>query len=234
MGILVAVLRAGIFHYEKEDVLFASFYGILGLIAGGKLLYLLTNISWIIRNFFAIISNAEYLTALMKGGFVFYGGFIGAMAGIFIYARQYKLLALNLMEIILPAVPLIHAFGRVGCFCAGCCYGIPIKEPWGLYFLNSQLAPHDLPLFPVQLLEAACNLVIFFIMVYRYRRRRTRGEALCFYLFTYGTLRFVLEFLRYDRERGFLLGLSTSQWISILLVLAALFLRKRIKREPQG
>lgn len=229
LGVLVALFRSNIFSYKKEDVLYASFYGILGLIAGGKLLYLLTNIRWIVQNFSRIVSNTEYMAALVKGGFVYYGGFLGAIAGVYIYARQYKLSAVTLVEIIIPAVPLIHAFGRIGCFCAGCCYGIPMDPPLGVYFLNSEIAPHDMALFPVQLLEAACNLILFLILTVVYRNRRTRGEAFCFYLFAYGILRFLLEFLRYDAERGFLLGISTSQWISVLLVLAAVFLRKRIK-----
>lgn len=231
LGVLVAVFRAGIFQYKKEDVLFAAIYGILGLIVGGKLLFLLTNINGIIQNFREIIGNKEYMLALMQGGFVFYGGFLGAVAGIVIYARQYRLSAAVLIEIIIPAVPLVHALGRIGCFCAGCCYGIPMEPPLGVYFHPAGAAPSHVALFPVQLLEAGCNLVLFGIMAYRYRNRQTGGEAFCFYLMAYGVLRFLLEFIRYDAERGFLLGMSTSQWISIILVLFAVYLGMKCKKR---
>lgn len=229
LGILVALFRSKIFLYKKEDVLFASFYGLIGLIVGGKILFFISNASWIIKNFTVIISDIEYMKALMQGGFVFYGGFFGAVAGIVIYARQYKLEAVKLIEIMIPSVPLIHTIGRVGCFCAGCCYGLPMDAPWGVYFSKSEMAPHDEALFPVQLLEAACNLILCFWMLYRYHNKQTKGEAFCFYIFSYGVIRFFLEFLRYDMQRGSLLGMSTSQWVSILLILTAIIVKKRKK-----
>ena len=89
LGIIVALLRAGIYQYKKEDVLFASFYGIIGLIVGGKMLYLITVIPFLVENFQQVIRSREILQALMTGGFVFYGGLFGALAGIWIYVKQY-------------------------------------------------------------------------------------------------------------------------------------------------
>lgn len=228
LGILAAFFRAKIYNCPREDVLYASFYGILGLIAGGKLLFLMTNLPWILKHAKEILENREILSALLTGGFVFYGGVLGAAAGVCLYAKQYRLRTGMLLEILVPSVPLIHALGRVGCFCAGCCYGLPMDPPWGIYFVNSLSAPRDISFFPVQLLEAGCNLVIFLCLKVRYKSKKTKGEASCFYLLSYGILRFVLEFLRADPERGFFLGLSTSQWISIALVASVPFIRKRI------
>lgn len=218
LGILAALWRAKLFCCKKEDALFASFYGILGLIAGGKLLFLLTKLPELMANWTQVIENPAAWMGLMSGGFVFYGGLFGAIGGICLYAKQYHLKVRMLLELLIPVVPLVHALGRVGCFCAGCCYGIPMDPPWGVYFIHSLSAPHDQAFFPVQLLEAACNLVLFFLLMLRYAKKRTKGEAACCYLLSYSVLRFGLEFLRADVQRGIWGGLSTSQWISLLLI----------------
>lgn len=230
VGILVALIRKEMYKGQREDILFASFYGILGVIAGGKILYLLTIAPALIKNFREIFSDMNHIKALLAGGFVFYGGFLGALGGIFLYAKQYKLDAVALIERIAPSVPLIHAFGRIGCFCAGCCYGRPFSAPVGILFLASDIAPRDVHLFPVQLVEAGCCLIIFLIMYFKYSKRETRGEALAFYMLGYGVIRFGLEFLRYDRERGFVLGLSVSQWISIAIIAAAGMIFFRVRK----
>lgn len=222
LGIFVAVLRAKYYCYSKEDILFASFYGILGVIVGGKILYLITIMPILWKNLSTILNNLEIIKALMTGGFVFYGGLFGGLAGITIYAVQYKLNITGLIETIVPSVPLIHAFGRLGCFCAGCCYGKPFPAPFGMVFRASQIAPHDISLFPVQLVEAGCNLLLFIIILLYFRKKKTSGEITAFYMAGYGIIRFGLEFLRYDRDRGFLFGISVSQWISIGVVIAAI------------
>ncbi|MFP3154396.1 prolipoprotein diacylglyceryl transferase [Lachnospiraceae bacterium ZAX-1] len=222
-GICVAFWRTEIYGYKKEDVLFASIYGVFFAIVGGKILYLFTILPFIMKNFQLIISSIHNIQILMVGGFVFYGGLLGAFVGIFIYTKQYKLDTGKMIEIMAPSFPLIHAFGRVGCFCAGCCYGKPFHDPIGLYFTKSQIAPHDVSLFPIQLLEALCNLLLFAIMAILFRKKETKGQAIAVYLCSYAILRFGLEFMRYDMERGFLLGFSTSQWISVLVLLAFAF-----------
>lgn len=231
LGIWTALWRAKLFCCKKEDALFASFYGILGLAAGGKLLYLLTELPWLVDNWKQVMENPAIWSGLMSGGFVFYGGLFGAVGGICLYAKQYHLKVRMLLEVLVPVVPLVHAFGRVGCFCAGCCYGIPLKPPWGVYFVQSLSAPHDQSFFPVQLLEAACNLALFFLLMCRYAKRRTNGEAACCYILSYSILRFGLEFLRADAQRGIWGGLSTSQWISLMAIILTLLLAWFKKRR---
>ena len=229
LGIIVALLRAGIYQYKKEDVLFASFYGIIGLIVGGKMLYLITVIPFLVENFQQVIRSREILQALMTGGFVFYGGLFGALAGIWIYVKQYHLTMLGLLEIIIPSVPLIHGFGRIGCFCAGCCYGKEFPEPIGMVFRNSVVAPNDIPLFPVQLAEAAGNIIIFSILILIYRKRKTNGQLTAIYLIGYSIMRFLLEYMRADTERGIWFGISTSQWISVGILAAGILIWKNRK-----
>lgn len=234
LGILVGVLRAGIYGNVREDVLFASLYGILGLVAGGKLLYLVTVIPALWGRLPEVLGDAETLQALLGGGFVFYGGFLGALAGIRIYTGQYRLDFLTMLENLALSIPLIHGFGRLGCFCAGCCYGIPVREPFGIAFEHSIAAPCFVPLFPVQLVEAAGNFVLFAALLIVFRGKRTRGQLTAAYMACYSVLRFFLEFVRADADRGIWFGISTSQWIGIGIFAAGIRVAAKAKTSEKG
>ncbi|MGI5891324.1 MAG: prolipoprotein diacylglyceryl transferase [Bacillota bacterium] len=215
-GLLVAILRAKINGIAKEDILYAFLYGLIGVFAGAKLLYILPRLSWMVQNKYHFL---EDLYSLLVGGFVFYGGLIGGLLLLIIYIRSYKIPMWPLFDSIIPSIPLIHAMGRVGCFFAGCCYGIPAAPPWGVLFNNSLIAPHGIYLLPVQLIEAAINVVIFIFIVFYSRQKRKEGNILGIYLLCYAIQRFFLEFLRFDfMERGMLGILSTSQWISLIMI----------------
>ncbi len=115
---------------------------------------------------------------------------------------------------------LFHIFGRIGCFLGGCCYGLP--SAWGVVYRYSPVAEaNGLVRFPVQLVEAAWNLVLFLLLAWLQRR----GSPICCPCIwsSIPPARFLLEFFRGDAYRGILLGLSTSQWISLFLFPAALY-----------
>nr|WP_122012957.1 prolipoprotein diacylglyceryl transferase [Maliibacterium massiliense] len=239
LGVGIAMLRARRTRVKAEDVLFCATYTGLGAFIGAKLLYWITVLPQIIENAGQIFSSWESVGALFSYGFVFYGGLIGGLIGMFIYLRQYKVPVWDMVDLLIPSVPLMHAIGRVGCFMVGCCYGRPMDPPWGLYFNNSPVAPHNVALFPIQLLEAGMNLVLFIGLMLYMRKARKAGRVLGVYLICYAVERFILEFFRYDAIRGFLLGVSTSQWISILLVPVGLFFYlypfgRRTKRQKQA
>jgi phosphatidylglycerol:prolipoprotein diacylglycerol transferase len=233
-GLMIAAgVAAGVFvawrfpckrGIPRQDVLFACCYAGIGALVGAKLLYLAVTLPQIL-----LVPDPPPLSwglvqALFSGGFIFYGGVLGGLLGIYVYCRRYKLGFLKLTEILIPSVPLAHAVGRIGCFFAGCCYGRPMDPPWGLFFREDSFALPGVALFPVQLFESALNLVLFAVLFIFSRRERRAGSVLGFYLVGYGVERFALEFFRYDAIRGVFLGLSTSQWISLLLVPAGIFL----------
>lgn len=217
----------------RQDILFASCFAGIGAFAGAKLLYLAITIPQLLQMATPPAFSWELVTTLFSYGFVFYGGAIGGLLGIFIYARKYKINFFNLSEILIPSIPLIHAIGRLGCFCAGCCYGRPMDPPWGVLFRTDSVALQGITLFPIQLLESALNLVLFVGLFAYSRKERFNGQILGFYFIGYGIERFVLEYFRYDEVRGFILGLSTSQWISLLLIPIGLFLLFRHKMKRQ-
>lgn len=223
VGIFIGTIIA-IFHFSKffglskQDIFFSILYGIIGLGVGGKLLYLLTNIPFLIENYQTLnLWNA--FIQMLQGGFVFYGGLIGGFAGIYIYSKQFKISFKSLCLILLPVVPLVHSIGRIGCLLAGCCYGMEYHGFGAITFHNSFLAPNNIPLFPMQIVESICNFIIFIILLLTYKRFIKTTKTIGLYCILYGIVRFVLEFFRGDLIRGIYFSLSTSQWISIVLII---------------
>lgn len=201
---------------------------VVGVLIGSHILYAITKIDVLIEwltnwgkyttSFDDFISNIGYVF----GGSVFYGGLLGGMAAGLIYGKIKKLDMDEYSDICAPMVPLFHFFGRIGCFFGGCCYGI--ESSFGFTVHGNELNPsvNDVQRFPVQLLEAGLNLLLFFLLAYLLRKDRHKGKLFAFYLIIYSVIRFFDEFLRGDTYRGFLFGLSTSQIISILLFIGAI------------
>ncbi|WP_343208200.1 prolipoprotein diacylglyceryl transferase [Anaerolentibacter hominis] len=221
LGVLAAYLRAGIYRTAGQDVLFAFLMGIVGVIIGAKLFYIVTILPQLAAVLQAGLSLTEVF-GMLSAGFVFYGGLFGGGAAVFLYCRKYKLPFLNMLELILPSVPLIHSLGRIGCFCAGCCYGIPYEGAVGVRFPEAGIAPSGTDLFPVQLLESLLLFLLAASLFWYGRKKRKPGRILGFYCFGYGLIRLVTETFRGDQIRGFLWIFSTSQWISFLLIVAGI------------
>lgn len=225
LGLIVAsvvgALQVKRFGKDINDmILLAAMGGLCGMV-GAKALYLI--VSW--RDIdLTKITDLSYINSLMGGGFVFYGGLIGGGFGLLLGRRLFHLSDLSgYLSICIPCVPLAHGFGRLGCSAAGCCYGIPFNSAFSVIYHNSPFAPNGVPLFPIQLTEAVGNfLITAILLLYVDVLKRNRGVFL--YIFLYAPMRFALEFFRYDEERGHIGILSVSQWVSILLVLAAALL----------
>ena len=138
--------------------------------------------------------------------------------------------ALEITDAASPGLALGHALGRIGCFLAGCCWGIPAPEPWGIALPQALAAPRGVPLLPVPLYEAAGNaLLCAGLLLYRKKKpRRTPGSSTGLYLSAYAVLRFLLEFLRGDEARGRWGALSAGQWNALAALLVGLWLLVRI------
>ncbi len=216
IAIAVALLRTKRKGLVTMDVLHIGLLCVAFGIVGAKILYLIVSIPEIIEAFQHPIS----LMSFLSGGMVFYGGFIGGLAALVWYVRKYKLDILAYMDLYVPSVALAHAFGRVGCFLAGCCYGIPFEN--GVVFHDAVSAPNGVPVLPVQLIEAGINALLFIALVIVSNKTKIKGRTTGVYFISYSIIRFALEFFRGDLERGVYGGISTSQIISILLFLAGL------------
>lgn len=198
-----------------EDAVIIGTTGLGCGMVGAKLLYI-----------FVTFTPAELLKIvidgktglLLRGGFVFYGGLIAGVLGAVLGARLAKEKLSRFENVLIKAIPLSHAFGRVGCFFAGCCYGKPTESAFSVVYQNPiSDAPRGVPLMPVQLYEAAFDLVLFAVFWAIDKKYPKNHMLLPLYLILYSIERFLMEFLRYDAVRGGIFGLSTSQWISLLL-----------------
>lgn len=210
-------------HFQWDDIVLSEAYFALGGIIGGKLLYLITTLSTIPWG----QMDATIFHQLMAGGFVFYGALIGAIIAVFIGAKIHHLPILNIGKEYLYLIPFMHAFGRLGCHFAGCCYGVPYDGIFSVTYGKDAFAPQDVSLFPIQLLEAICLLGIsgWLYMLPKYK------NSLIHYLCLYAIIRFLLEFFRGDVARGSYLIFSTSQWISIIILIILLVTRRNKKMD---
>ncbi|MCF0229276.1 MAG: prolipoprotein diacylglyceryl transferase [Parasporobacterium sp.] len=159
---------------------------------------------------------------IVTGGIVFYGALIGGVLGALLGGIIARDDIRNYVDVIVPVLPVGHALGRIGCFCAGCCYGRPTEGPLGVvYTAAAGGAPAGIPLLPVQLFEAAADIIIAVILLTVSAKTRSKYLTAIMYCMMYSVVRFILEYYRYDSIRGIAGGLSTSQWISIVLFAAA-------------
>lgn len=233
IGIFLAVSVAWLLARKKEniesyDVIYAAVFAAVGAIGGAKLLFVIVNLGH-------IIAGRITLLQAFQGGFVFYGGLIGGIVGLLFYVKKFKLDAWTFFDLFATVLPLGHSIGRVGCFLGGCCYGMKYDGPLHVIYPESiGNTPVGVPLFPVQLVEAALLVLLFVVLVIIYKKNPKPATQVLTYGFVYSLMRFVLEFLRGDKERGFLLGMSTSQLISLLFafaLIAILIIRNKKSKE---
>lgn len=190
------------------------------------------------------------------GGLTYYGGLILALITAWFFAKRQKWPKLKLADIGAPVISLGLVFGRLGCFLAGCCFGKVTDMPWGIrfpqysdawkrhreLFYDQLVAQHkeigewlSLPVHPTQLYELFGALIIFIYLWFTRKKVLYAGQKIATFLISYGILRFIIEIWRDDDRGGVLL--STSQWISIPMVILGIILvihgRKKLKTKNE-
>lgn len=234
-ALLLSLFNCKYSKLNRYDLIECAAFIFIGAVVGAKGLYLLVDFDSVVELFREQGVNSNTLLMSLQGGFVFYGGFIGGLIAIILYAKSQKKSVWLYLMTIAPAVPLAHAFGRIGCFMSGCCYGIP-SEKFGIAFTQSLGAPNGIKLFPVQLLEAALLFLLAVIMQIYFSKTKRHHCVVYLYLFIYPIIRIITEQFRFDAERGEYFGLSTSTWISIAIIAVGIILiildRKKGFPEP--
>jgi len=132
---------------------------------------------------------------------------------------------------------IVHGFGRIGCFMAGCCYGLPTDSFLSVVFTNPvcQAEPLHTPLYPTQLFEATFIFSLLILLFVLKKKKQFDGQLFLIYLMAYAVGRGILEMFRGDIERGFLIEniLSNSQFISLLIISVALYFYLRLNRTKK-
>ena len=183
-----------------------------------------------------------------QGGLVFYGGVAGGTAGVLLFTFLKKLPIRRTADVFASLLPLGHAFGRVGCFLNGCCYGGVTRSWVGVRFPPESAAYRDMmrrglldssaaltpPLHPTQLYATAYNLLIFGVLGWVLWNRHREGDVVWLYLLLYGTARFLNEFLRNDQP-PVVAHLTTAQLVCIALIsVGGAMLWRSWNREPDS
>ncbi|HET9985233.1 MAG TPA: prolipoprotein diacylglyceryl transferase [Longimicrobiales bacterium] len=215
----------------------------LGGILGARLYYIALHVDDFVAN--------PMHELLSRGGLVWYGGFIGGVLAYYWQVRKHKLPLATMFDASAPALALAYAVGRVGCFLVGDDYGLPTRSWVGIKFpegsppstagylrtVGGQI-PANVPdgtvlaVHPTQLYEVGAGLLMFAILWRLSSSRKLRpGRLFAVWLVLYGIERFLIEFVRAKGDRV-LLGLSTSQLASALLLVLAAAIWLRARGEP--
>jgi len=213
LGFLACVVHLTILGIrEGRSPAFGSdlaFWVMLSGMLGARITYVVMNIGYYLDDPWAMLR-------VDQGGLIYYGGFAFAFIAGIIFARIHQINFLALCDYGISALPLGHAFGRLGCLFNGCCYGAISALPWSIFQQGARRHP-------VQLYEVIANLGIYAFLVFAYRRRKRDGEILALYCLAYPFVRFMIEFLRGD-ERLAWYGISVGQVVSLLIFAVGLVL----------
>ena len=218
LSLLFIIVMSPRLDTNRENAVYIYVLTVIGGLIGAKVLYLLTVWPAFVSDFLSAGRNfSAFIAKYSSGGMVFYGGLIGGIPTAILVSRSYHTKLTSYFRVFVPAVLLFFGFGRIGCFCAGCCYGKETDLPFSVVFTHSPVAPNGVPLIPTQLFEAAFDFLLFFILLFICVKLKNGILALEIYLTAYSLFRFTIEFFRGDAIRGRLLDLSTSQWISAVV-----------------
>jgi phosphatidylglycerol---prolipoprotein diacylglyceryl transferase len=169
---------------------------------------------------------------LLKGrGFVFYGSFLFAIPVMLWFFKKHRLDTCKMLDVMAITTCLVHMFGRLGCFLAGCCYGIPTDSFLGVTFTDPACyaKPKGVPLHPTQLYESAFILLVMIFLLIIRGHRKFYGQLFLLYLMLYAAGRSVLETFRGDEERGYLAGgyFSHAQFVALCIIAGAVYIYRR-------
>ena len=193
-------IKYDLFYFYQ--IKWSSVYCMVGAGVIGKVVYFFTR------------GNSPNLVVFDRlGGFVFYGGLIGAIVGLYIYSKQRWNRFLDLLDTYASIFPLGQAIGRIGCYFNGCCYG---KYYTGFLSVKYVVDGKETHVFPTWFIESFFCFVLF-ICMFLISKKIYSGIYAAIYMMSYSLFRFVIEYFRGDLVRGVWHGVSTSQYISICI-----------------
>lgn len=233
IGLQLAVVRARRVGVDPAKVMDLGIYLIIAALVGAKLMLIAVDFDYFRQ-------QPRELLSLVRAGGVFYGGLIAAVAVGYFLVRRYKLNIWSTGDLMAPGIALGHVVGRFGCLLAGCCYGRPTDVGWAVTFTNPIAnanvgTPLNIPLHPTQLYDAGAELLILAVLLLTERKGKPfAGRTFWLYIGLYAISRFIIEYFRGDIQRGTVFGdMSTSQFVSLLLVPAALVMLWFLRRQSQ-
>lgn len=213
---------------DGDKIFNLTIWAVVCGLLGAKVLYLITRLP-------DLIADPSLIWHCIKDGFVVYGSIIGGVLGAFAYCKIGKLPFLQVFDLTVPGLALAQGIGRIGCLLAGCCYGMEVSadNPIAIVFHDSHYAPNDVPLLPTQIISSALNVLHFAVLMFLSKKLKHDGQVAACYLIFYSIGRFALEFFRGDLIRGNVGTLTTSQFISVFILLAGVIMFFVVPRLPK-
>lgn len=211
--------------FDQANTLFIIL--VLAAVLGGKIFFFFESPSHYLKN------PRELFTG---SGFVFYGSLLFCIPTMLYFFRSKKLSIWGMLDIMAMVTCIVHGFGRIGCFNAGCCYGIPTESSLGVIFTDEKCqAPLHANLHPVQLYESGFIFILLGGLWLFKARKQFPGQLFLIYLITYALGRGILELFRGDEERGYIVPdwLSHSQFISLLVIIISGVMYFRLKGKAK-
>lgn len=211
-------------------------YTLLIALIGARLLLILTELDQFIR-------HPRQLLSMLTSAGNFFGGLITGALFAILYIRRKKLPLLPVLDVFAPALAVGHAFGRLGCLLAGCCWGREAAGcPVSISFHNHAAQtgiPLDIPLYPTQAAESIFNLLLGVALYFLFWHKRFSGQIFALYLMAYGSWRFISEYFRGDGGRGYLFGdmsapfssLSIPQLMALIALVMGIILYRHAKNK---
>jgi phosphatidylglycerol:prolipoprotein diacylglycerol transferase len=230
VALQLAVVRARRQGLDAARVMDLGIYLIIAALVGAKLMLVVVDF-----NYFR--EHPREILSLARAAGVFYGGLLTAVPLGLWLGRRYGLPMWTTADLFAPGIALGHVIGRFGCLLAGCCYGRETHVPWAITFTNPVASanagtPLGVPLHPTQLYDAGAELLILiFLLVFERRGRPFPGRTFWLYMLLYAISRFIVEIYRGD-PRGAIVGLSTSQFFSVLIVPLSIVMLLRLRGRP--
>lgn len=213
---------------QPEQVADLLFYGILGVVLGGRIGYTL------FYNLPAFLDNPWVLFKIWEGGMAFHGGLLGVIIALWWWGRRHRLTLLQMGDFVAPMVPIGLGAGRIGNFINGELWGRPTDLPWGMVFPYVDRLPRH----PSQLYEFLLEGVLLFVLLWWFSRQtRPLGAVSGLFLLLYGVFRFLVEFVREpDAHIGFIAWgwLTVGQLLTLPMILIGMAMLgwAYIRRRP--
>lgn len=216
---------------EPDKIQTLTILIIVSAFVGGKLFFYFEKPDY----YFNPMSN---MFKNFRTGFVFYGSLIFAIPTTIWYFRKQKWPVWPMMDRIAIGACILHMCGRMGCFLAGCCHGLPTDVPWAVTFTDpgSQATPLNTPLHPTQLYEIFMIGAILLVLIQLTRHKKFDGQVFIIYIILYAIGRGIIEIFRGDIRRGFIIDgiLSHSQLISLFIIGIAVWGYLRLAKKGKS
>lgn len=232
VGILIAVYRGKKVGIEGGIIWDLSLWILFSSLAGARGLYVLTHLQEFKGNWFAVVNPVQPGGGFGIAGMVLLGGVVTALFVSIIFIQKHKLNFWKMADVIAPSLALGIAFGRIGCFANGCCYGYPTHSFPGVIFPPGSPAGSEypgVPVLPTQLFSSAYALLLFIGLLILERWKSFQGYTFALFLMGYSAFRILIDTIRVYEPGEILIHTETvrvtiSQGISGLLLVAGLFL----------